>query len=94
MTVLLVLEQPIPGVTGTSLGLQPTGPFMHRSLRVYWYSGTELGGGPIGHVGNVRGSRGSSPVFCLCFPCMRIARHWSRSASLAPRVTAHHVGVR
>ena len=70
-------------------GPQPTGPFVCCSLRVChstWRQAVQVPGRC--------GSRGSSPVCGSRFPGMRKARDWSRSASLAPRATAHHARVR
>ena len=70
-------------------GLRPTGPVVHRSLCVCYGTWRQAVRAP-GRCGSL----GSSPVCGPCFPCMRKARHWSRSASLAPRATAHHARVR
>ena len=70
-------------------GPQPTGPFVHCSLCVCHSTWR-----PAVQVPGRCGSRGSSLVSGSCFPGVCEARGWSRSASLAPRATAHHARVR
>ena len=80
----LVSEQPLPGITGaSSRGPQPTGPVVHNSMRATHSTRRQAVWAP-GRCG----SRGSSPVRELLLLGVNAARDWSRSASLAPRVTA------
>ena len=68
---------------------QPTGPVVHRSPPATHSTRPQAVWAP-----GLCGSRGLSLVCGPHFPCMRKPRGWSRPASLAPRVAAHHARAR